>query len=300
VIAAMPILAQADAAGLTPLEYDLLQRAGLIGSIYGALVLIGLLVNLVVALRLRGRPLPLRSGMNRLLLRPWRTGEVALVLGVLAIGFVSALALREFWLARTASLPLAPASRLVLLKSALFHLLGLAAVAALMGRRRISVGEGFGVRLAAVPGDVLKGLFGLLAALPALLVLTVLFHLVLHLLGHQTSLQDVAFAISDEKQRWMRAYFVLLAVGLAPVFEEILFRGMLLPVLARRYGGWAAVLLTSFLFAVIHGHLPSFLTLFALSGALSLAYILSGSVVVPIAMHAFFNGITTAILLSLS
>ena len=295
----MPILAQADAAGLTPLEYDLLQRAGLIGSIYGALVLAGLVVNIVFALRWRGRAVPLRPAMNRLLLRPWDGGQVALLVGLLTLGFISALALRDTWLVWTEPLGLEPASRLVLLQSALFHVFGLAIVGAIMARRGISAEGGLGFRWAAVPGDLLKGLVGLLAALPALLVLTLLFHLALHLLGHRATLQDVAFVISDEKQGWMRVYFVVLAVGLAPLFEEILFRGMLLPVLARRYGGWTALMLTSFLFAVIHGHLPSFLTLFALSAALSLAYILSGSIVVPIAMHALFNSITTAILLTL-
>jgi membrane protease YdiL (CAAX protease family) len=295
----MPILAQGDAAGLSAIEYDLLQRAGLIGSIYGTLVLIGLIINLIFALRWRERPWPLRPGMNQLLLRPWRANEVAIVMITLAFGFISALALRDVWLAWTKPLSLTPASRLVLLQSALFHLLGLIVVAALMVRRRLSVAESFGARLTTLPQDILRGLLGLLAALPALLLLTVLFHVVLHVLGYQTSIQEVAFAISDEKRLWMRAYFVVLAVGLAPVFEEILFRGMLLPVLARRYGGWAAILITSFLFAAIHKHLPSFLTLFALSGALSMAYIFSGSIVVPIAMHAIFNGITTAILLSI-
>ena len=122
----------------------------------------------------------------------------------------------------------------------------------------------------------------------------------LQLVGHQPSLQEVAFAIADEQNRWMRAYFLVLAVGLAPLFEEIIFRGLLLPVLARRYGVWAGLLVTSFLFAIIHGHLPSFVTLFGLSMALGAAHLYTGSLTVPVAMHAIFNAITTAILLSIS
>lgn len=295
----MLILAQADAAGLTPLEYDLLQRAGLIGSIYGALVLAGLIVNIVLALRWRRRPLPVRAAMGRLLDRPWQGSDATLMVALLAAGFITAICLRGLWLNWTEPLVLAPASRLVLLQSVLFHVLGLIVLVTLMRRRRLSWAGAFGIRIGNLPGDLIKGLILLLASLPALLVLTLAFHFALHLLGYRPSLQEVAFVMAEENQRWMRIYFVVLAVGIAPIFEEILFRGMLLPVLARRYGGWAAMLVTSFLFAVIHGHLPSFLTLFVLSGALSLAYIFSGSLVVPIAMHAIFNAITTAILMSL-
>lgn len=295
----MLILAQADAAGLSPIEYDLLQRAGLIGSIYGALVLAGLVINIVLVVRWRRRPLPIRAAMARLLDRPWQGGDAALLVALLAVGFVTAISLRGLWLDWTETLALAPASRLVLLQSLFFHVLGLIVLVTLMRKRGLSWAGAFGIRFGDLPGDLLKGLVLLLAALPALLVLTLVFHFALHLLGYRPSLQEVAFVMAEEKQQWMRVYFVVLAVGLAPIFEEILFRGMLLPVLARRYGGWAAMLVTSFLFAVIHGHLPSFLTLFVLSSALSLAYVFSGSLVVPIAMHAIFNAITTAILLSL-
>ena len=294
----MLILAQADAAGLTPLEYDLLQRAGLIGSIYGALVLAGLIINVVLLVRWRRRPFPLRPALNRLLEWPWTGREVGLLLAVLLAGFAGALFLRGPWLRWTADWNLSPVSSLLLLQSALFHGAGLFTVLVLLVVRRRSPRDAFGTELFRFPLDLLKGAVALLAVLPMLLVLTLLFHLVLHLLGHQPSLQEVAFAIADEPNRWMRIYFVVLAVGLAPLFEEVLFRGLLLPVLARRYGTWAAVLVSAFLFAVIHGHLPSFVTLFALSAALSAAYILSGSLLVPITMHALFNAITTAILLT--
>ena len=47
--------------------------------------------------------------------------------------------------------------------------------------------------------------------------------------------------------------FVLLAIVAAPIAEEVLFRGVLIGVLARRIGLIAAVLASSFLFAGVHG-----------------------------------------------
>lgn len=296
----MPILAQVDAVQATALEYDLLERAGLIGAIYGVLVLAGLFVTAVFVVRWRRRPLPLRAAMARLLDLPWRGGDLARIFAVLAAGLMCVFLLRKSWVRITEAWNLSQASSFVLLQSFFFHILGLFSMAVLLARRGWSWREGFGMELAYFPRDLVKGLLALLAALPVLLVITLLFHIVLHLLGYQTSLQDVAFAIADEPQRWMRAYFVVLAVGLAPAFEEIFFRGLLLPVLARRYGTWAALLVTAFLFAAIHGHLPSFATLFGLSLALGAAYIITGSLTVPIVMHALFNAITIAILISIT
>ena len=54
-------------------------------------------------------------------------------------------------------------------------------------------------------------------------------------------------------QRPMDAYLVaVFAVTLAPLMEELFFRGFLYPVLARRTGAVGAIVLTSLLFGLIH------------------------------------------------
>ena len=78
--------------------------------------------------------------------------------------------------------------------------------------------------------------------------------------------------------------------------EEILFRGMLLPALAKRFGVTAAVVVIALVFAAIHAHVPSLVPLFILSASLSLAYIGTGSLAASIIMHAVFNGITVSLL----
>jgi membrane protease YdiL (CAAX protease family) len=49
------------------------------------------------------------------------------------------------------------------------------------------------------------------------------------------------------------AFVMLFGVLLAPMFEEILFRGFLLPLLARSLGAWPGILLTALPFALLHG-----------------------------------------------
>jgi len=46
---------------------------------------------------------------------------------------------------------------------------------------------------------------------------------------------------------------IIFAVVLGPVFEELLFRGFLQPLLERALGGWLAILLAATGFALLHG-----------------------------------------------
>jgi membrane protease YdiL (CAAX protease family) len=49
------------------------------------------------------------------------------------------------------------------------------------------------------------------------------------------------------------AVVMLFGILLAPLFEEILFRGFLLPLLARTLGPWLGIFLTTLPFALLHG-----------------------------------------------
>ncbi len=283
----------------TPLESELMQRAGAIFALYFVLLVLGLVVLGILISRWRRHPPPLRTAVLRLRERPWSASDVFGLFAVLALGFASVFLLQKPWTRYMEGWGLSPQSAQLFLQSLFFHIAGLVVIFVYLARRGRSWEDAFGISVARLPLDFLRGVLALLAVLPALLGITLLFHVILNLLGHQPSLQDVALAIADEANRWAKIYFAILAILLAPVFEEILFRGLLLPVIARRFGAWAALLVTSFLFASIHGHLPSFATLFAFAFALGSAYILTGSLTVAIVMHALFNGITVSILLAM-
>jgi len=90
---------------------------------------------------------------------------------------------------------------------------------------------------------------------------------------------------------------VLLAgVVLAPVCEEFLFRGFFYGVGKRYAGARLSGLLTAALFAAFHASLTSLPGLFVLAVALTLAYERTGSLAVPMTMHALFNATSLALL----
>jgi membrane protease YdiL (CAAX protease family) len=55
------------------------------------------------------------------------------------------------------------------------------------------------------------------------------------------------------KSRASLAAIILFGVVLAPIFEEMLFRGFLLPLLVRSMGPWLGIFLTAVPFALLHG-----------------------------------------------
>ena len=98
-----------------------------------------------------------------------------------------------------------------------------------------------------------------------------------------TWLQDPAFSTP------VRVTLIFFAVVVAPVTEELLFRGILLPALMKGRDFAFAALLCSFYFALIHLHGPSLLSLMTLSVMFSVGYAATGSILTPIVMHALFN-----------
>ena len=94
---------------------------------------------------------------------------------------------------------------------------------------------------------------------------------------------------------WMdRVALGIAAIGLAPVSEETLFRGILYP--AVKQAGFPRLALwgTSLLFAVVHWNVVTFLPLLLLAIALTLLYEKTTNLLAAITAHALFNALNFA------
>ncbi len=92
----------------------------------------------------------------------------------------------------------------------------------------------------------------------------------------------------DTSPPQLLALFFLIGV-FAPICEELLFRGILFPWLAARFGARVALVSHSLLFAAIHQHAATLIPLFVLSLVLGLAYAKTRNLGVAVWMHVFFN-----------
>jgi len=82
----------------------------------------------------------------------------------------------------------------------------------------------------------------------------------------------------------------LTVAGLAPIFEELLFRGFLLPFLSQRRRMGLALVVSALLFGVIHLQPAGLPVLCTLGMVMGLAMRHTGSLRTPILVHACWNG----------
>jgi hypothetical protein len=86
----------------------------------------------------------------------------------------------------------------------------------------------------------------------------------------------------------------IFAVTVAPLMEELFFRGFLYPVLARRWGMSASIVLTSAAFGILHGAQLKYswavLIIFLVGVALTTVRALTKSVAASFLVHVGYNG----------
>jgi len=185
----------------------------------------------------------------------------------------------------------------VIFQTLVFHLPVLSLLGLLFHFAGVKGRELFGLHWKKAPALLGLSVIFYLAALPVLWLCSALYQILLHRFGCDFYLQDIAQVLTAPAPWPVRTSLFFITIIVAPVFEEVVFRGILLPFMVRRAGFWPGVMLVSIVFGGMHLHLPSFLPLFLLSMMFSLAYARTQSLLVPIGMHALFNGVTVGLLL---
>lgn len=104
-----------------------------------------------------------------------------------------------------------------------------------------------------------------------------------------SQVQETGFGHLASHSEYILAFLTLVVV--APVAEEILFRGYLYGKLRKTIPAWLAILITSILFAVVHGQWNVALDVFALSIMLCILREVTGSIWAGILLHMMKNGI---------
>ncbi len=117
------------------------------------------------------------------------------------------------------------------------------------------------------------------------------------LLGGKGNPQETVDLFLGAQNRSTAMWVIAAAVLVAPVAEELIFRGFLYGVAKRYFGTGFALAFSSLLFAAVHLHAPTFPALTILGICLVLAYEATGSLLVPMAMHACFNAFSLSALL---
>jgi membrane protease YdiL (CAAX protease family) len=268
-----------------------------IGMLIAAVVLVGLLINLFILSRLSHFRRVWRPRLRQLMARPWQGADVALVVTVVIALHAGGWLIFQL-LGLLSLLPDGQDARAtMMLHSLALHGGILFCIGFLTRIRKLHWRKAFGSIRWTAP---LAAAALYLAAIPVLGLAALIYQLVLRGLGFEPEPQDVLLLFAEMDDDWLLLYMAVLAVLVAPVSEELLFRGLLLPAMMRQVGPRLAILAGSLLFAAIHFSVSAMAPLFIFAIALNLAYIYTRSLAVPIIMHMLFNAGSLFLIRSIS
>ena len=157
--------------------------------------------------------------------------------------------------------------------------------------------SGFGLSLKGIFKDIVSAAAMFVAVWPLVLAAIYLIIIIGRLIeGPDFQMQqNEGLAVILENKQWsLRLLMIFFATILTPIFEELIFRGLLQTYLRDLdYSPWQSIFIASIIFSILHPlmHLPALLIL---SVCMGYAYERSGSLLRPIFIHLFFNAATIA------
>ena len=129
----------------------------------------------------------------------------------------------------------------------------------------------------------------LLAAVPLIAATSLAWEGLLQAVGLPTEHQELIDLFSRTRSPVLLGSMVTLALVIAPIAEELVFRAGLFRYLRTRAPRWVAFTASAGLFALLHANWASFMPLFMLGLVFALVYERTGDLVVPMLAHALFN-----------
>lgn len=154
-------------------------------------------------------------------------------------------------------------------------------------------GPGFvaiGIRRVAWLRESAWGLLGYITATPLLALAVAVSAWAFR--NVSTPMNPAAAQFAASGNHWWQGVLLLHAVLVAPVSEEVMFRGVFYRALQPRLGVGGAALVSAAVFAVLHPQLPiGFAGIFVLGLAFTALYLLRGSLLSAIVAHALNNGV---------
>jgi len=130
------------------------------------------------------------------------------------------------------------------------------------------------------------GFGGYLVAIPLVLLVSVINQQIWHGQGGSNPLLFLALQAQDQVA--LMIFFSTASIA-APIFEEIMFRGFLLPSLTRYTSINGAIIISGLIFAIAHLSLSEVLPLATLGIVLGFVYTRSRNLLAPMLLHCLWN-----------
>jgi len=136
---------------------------------------------------------------------------------------------------------------------------------------------------------IIQGIKGWLTIVPFVLLISLIMN---SLIDNQNGSNPLLEIVLNNNNYLSFFLLFITTTLLAPLFEEIIFRGILLPTLSRDFGVILGIMGSAFIFALAHLSLGEMPPLFVLGVGLAITRIASGSLLSSVIMHSLWNGLT--------
>jgi len=171
-----------------------------------------------------------------------------------------------------------------------FHVAAIVWIAFFLRESGLSWTTAFGLEPALQRKAVGYGVLGVLFFVPVALGWQQLSVSFMELLKMHPEAQDAVKVLQKVDLPLIERVFLgVLSILIAPMAEELMFRGILYPTLKQRGFPRAGVWITSLIFGAMHFNLQTFVPLTFFSVLLILLYEQTGSLLAPITTHSLFN-----------
>ncbi len=224
--------------------------------------------------------------------KPWSTDALLRLLlrlfVLLGLAALLATAAESYWPAADAEARRFWASTI---SGVVFQLGGIGLIAWFLRECGLDWGTAFGLRRTGAAREVARGLAVAVGVFVVTLGLMLLSQAVMRAVQLEPQPQSAIESLQKAPDLARRLAVACTAIGLAPVFEELVFRGLLL--VALRQAGYPRLAFwgTAVFFGVTHLNLMTFVPLVFFAVVLNWLYLRTGSLTGPIAAHAAFNAI---------
>lgn len=172
-----------------------------------------------------------------------------------------------------------------------FHGVGLVLIDVFLRVHNVSWSEAFGFREPRQTRAVLLALVVAVIVLPISISLHKVSAVVLQKLHLPVEPQQAVKVLQTSLTLLQQVMYGFGAIILAPVSEELIFRGILYPAVKQTGHRKLALWGVSIFFAAIHGALPTMLPLIFIGVILTLLYETTNNLLAPILTHSFFNAL---------
>jgi membrane protease YdiL (CAAX protease family) len=131
-----------------------------------------------------------------------------------------------------------------------------------------------------------------LSILPIVFIAGALGVFITRLLGWEAQPHPLASFLVCEKNVFVIIYLGIIAGIIAPISEELFFRGFLYPALRTRIGKIGAILISSLIFSLLHMEIATILPIFVLGVLFAWLYEKTADISVAIFVHSLHNSAT--------